>query len=199
MGASVDSALGNPNYSSPPTLIVGIMEFNLIVVHEPGIDNYRWIRNQIRQVLGPTAVYVWSYQSVILFKVSGDPHEVARELREKLRGSGTPLIKAIPVDAVTNPYIDKVIPVVKELGEKIPEGEPFRITLNGHLYERLEGGGYVRLGSLEAIRRMAEFVRRPVNLSNPSWVIYVRVIKYVGDRRKAAISLLKPEELKRVV
>lgn len=174
------------------------MEFNLIVIHESGIDNYSWARNQVRQILGTRATYVSSYQSVILYKVDEDPHEVAKELREALAESGTPIVRIVPVDYVTEPVIDDVVEVIKELAPKIPENEPFRITLEGHLYSIREDGLKIRMHTIDAIRKLAEYIDRPVDLTNPLWVIYIRVVKFRRIRRKAAISLVKPEEIKRV-
>ena len=177
---------------------VKVLEFNLIVIHEPGIDNYRWALNQVRQFLGNELVYVSSYQSVILFKVDGDPHEAASKLRESLKDAATPIIRVVPVDYVTDPFIDEVAEVVKELAQKIPEGETFRITLEGHLLAVREDNTKVRMHTIDAIRELAEYVDRPVDLTNPSWIIYIRVVKYMRIRRKAAISLVRPEEVARV-
>ena len=53
--------------------------------------------------------------------------------------------------------------------------------------------------TIDAIRELAKYVDRPVNLDNPQWIIYIRVVKFHKIMRKAAISLLKPEELRRLV
>ncbi|MCD6428683.1 MAG: THUMP domain-containing protein [Desulfurococcales archaeon] len=174
------------------------MEFNLIVIHEPGIDNYRWALSQVRQFLGHDLIYVSSYQSVILFKVPNDPHEAASKLREALKEAATPIIRVVPVDYVTEPLIDEVAEAVKKLALKIPEGETFRITLEGHLLTVREDNTKVKMHTIDAIRELAKYVDRPVDLTNPSWVIYIRIVKYLRVRRKAAISLVRPEEVARV-
>lgn len=173
------------------------MEFNLIVIHEPGLDNYSWARNQVRQVLGFDAVLVDAYQSVLLYKYKGDPHEGAAKLREALKGSGTPIIKAIPVDAITDPLIDKVVEAVKELVPRIPEGAKFRITLEGHLYDIGERG-LRRLHWYDAVKEVAEYIDRPVDLENPEYVLYIKVVRWRRVTRKAAITVAKPEEVTRI-
>jgi len=172
--------------------------FNLIVTHEPGLDNYRWARNQLRQLLGESIRYVGSYQSVILYDVDEDPHEVATRLRNTLKGSGTPIIRIIPIDYVSDPYINDVAEVVKGLATKLPEGASFRITLEGHLYYRGEDGKLRRMHTLDSIKELAKYVDNPVNLENPQYVVYVKVVRYFRGRRKAGISLVKPEEISRV-
>ncbi len=175
------------------------MDFSLIVTHEPGIDNYRWVRNQLKQIVGDKLRYVSSYQSVILYDLDGDPHEVARQIREALKGVGTAVIRVIPVDYVTNPYIEEVCEVVREyIAPKIPEDSSFRITIEGHLMRSAGEGRYVRMHTIDAVKELAKYVDRPVNLENPDLIIYVKVVKYMRWRRKAGISLLKPEELMRV-
>jgi len=172
--------------------------FNLIVIHEPGSDNWRWVRNQLRQLLGSSARYISSYQSVILYSVDGDPHVVAEDIRGKLAVSGTPVIRVIPVDVVVEPYIDKVVEAVKELAVKIPPNDTFRITMQGHIFGYTSEGRRYLMHTLEAIKEIAEYVDRPVNLENPSWVLLIKVVKFMRGRRLASISLLKPEELRRI-
>ena len=175
------------------------MVFSLIVTHEPSIDNYRWARNQLRQIAGTKLRYVSSYQSVILYDLDEDPHEVAREIREALRNVGTPIIRVIPVDYVTDPYVDDVVEVVKEnIAPKIPERTKFRVTLEGHLYRVREDGYRVRMHTIDAVREIAKYIDRPVDLKNPELIVFVKVVKYMRGRRKAGISLLQPEELRRV-
>lgn len=169
--------------------------FNLIVIHEPGPDNWRWARNQLRQLLGVEGKILTSYQSVMLYFVEGDPHQVADKLRESLRGGGTPIIRVIPVDYVVNPYLDEVIEAVKNIAVKIPQNESFRITLQGHLMSVDSEGRKTMMHSIDSIREIAKYVDRPVNLEKPDWVIFIKVVKVLRGRRVAAVSLLKPQEL----
>lgn len=169
--------------------------FNLVIIHEPGPDNWRWARNQLRQLLGVEGKILTSYQSVMLYFVEGDPHEVASRLRESLRGGGTPIIRVIPVDYVVNPYLEEVIEVVKGIAPKIPQNESFRITLQGHLMSVGPGGRREIMHSIDSIREIAKYVDRPVNLDNPDWVIFIKVVKVLRGKRVAAVSLLKPHEL----
>ncbi len=167
-----------------------------MVIHEPGVDNYSWVRNYIRQLLGGRVEYVSSYQSVILY-LTEEPRVVTKAIKESLTNTSSPIIKVIPVDHVVDPLIDKVVEVVKELASRIPNNESFRITLDGHLF--YEDEGFLKeLGSLEAIRELAKYVDRPVNLESPDWVIYVRVIRFRKVMKKATVSLLKPEDLRRL-
>lgn len=177
-------------------MVSRIPDFNLIIVHEPGVENYGRIRNYVKQVLGDKVVYVYSYQSVILYKCFEDPHVCAEAIKRNVTGTGVPLIKAIPVDAVVNADVDSVRGAVKGLTAKMQPNETFRITLQGHLY-KLEEGYAIRLSSSDAVKEIAKEVDRPVNLTNPNWVIYVRVLK-IGLAEVAAVSLLKPYELERV-
>lgn len=169
--------------------------FNLIVIHEPGTDNWRWARNQLREVLGTSGRIITSYQSVILYNVEGDPHQVADSLRAALKGSGTPIIRVIPVDYVVEPYVDEVAEVVKEAAVRIPEGSSFRITLQGHLIGVGPDGRRRFMHSIDSIKEIAKYVERPVDLENPDWVILIKVVKISRGRRMAAVALLRPAEL----
>ncbi len=169
--------------------------FNLIVIHEPGPDNWRWARNQLRQILGTEGKILTSYQSVMLYLVEGDPHRVASKLRESLGGGGTPIIRVIPVDYVVDPYLDEVIEVVKSIATKIPQNESFRITLQGHLMSVDSEGRKIIMHSIDSIREIAKYIDRPVNLENPDWVVFIKIVKVMRGKRVAAVSLLKPHEL----
>ncbi|MEM0244864.1 MAG: THUMP domain-containing protein [Zestosphaera sp.] len=169
--------------------------FNLIVIHEPGPDNWRWARNQLRQLLGIEGKILTSYQSVMLYFVEGDPHQVADKLRESLKGGGTPIIRVIPVDYVVNPYLDEVIEVIKNMVVKIPQNESFRITLQGHLMSIDSEGRKVIMHSIDSIREIAKYIERPVNLEKPDWIVFIKVVKVLKGKRVAAVSLLKPREL----
>lgn len=169
--------------------------FNLIVIHEPGPDNWRWARNQLRQLLGVEGKILTSYQSVMLYLVEGDPHQVASKLRESLRGGGTPIIRVIPVDYVVGPYLDEVIEVIKNMVVRIPQNESFRITLQGHLMSVSPEGRKITMHSIDSIREIAKYIDRPVNLENPDWVVFIKIVKVMRGKRVAAVSLLKPHEL----
>lgn len=171
-------------------------DFNLVVVHEPGVENYGRVRNFIKQLLGGRVVYAYSYQSVVLYKCLDEPHDCAEAVRKRSREAGIPIIKVIPVDVVVKADVGSVREAVRRLVDRIPEGETFRITLQGRL-ERGEEGGTVEVSWDAAVREIASEVDRPVNLTNPDWVIYVRVIK-IGLVKVAAVSLLKPQELARI-
>jgi len=169
--------------------------FNLIVIHEPGPDNWRWARNQLRQLLGVEGKIITSYQSVMLYSVEEDPHQVAEKLRESLRSVGTPIIRVIPVDHVVDPYLGEVVEVVKSMVAKIPQNESFRITLQGHLMSVDSEGKKKIMHSIDSIREIAKYVDRPVNLEKPDWIVFVKVVRLLRGKRVAAVSLLKPHEL----
>jgi len=172
--------------------------FNLIVTHEPGLDNYRWVRNQVRELIGSSLRFISSYQSVILYDVDEDPHEIASRIRELLKDKGTPIIRIIPIDYVTDPYLEEVEKIMKTLSTKIPPNNKFRITLEGHLYKR-NNEKTAMVHTMDAIRELAKYFNNPVDLTNPDQVIFIKVVKYMKYRRKAGISLLRPSELRRVL
>jgi tRNA(Ser,Leu) C12 N-acetylase TAN1 len=78
---------------------------------------------------------------------------------------------------------------------RIPQNESFRITLQGHLMVVDPEGRRKVMHSIDSIREIAKYVDRPVNLENPDWVVYVKVVRVLRGRRVAAVSLLKPTEL----
>jgi len=170
--------------------------FNLIVTHEPGRDNYYWALDQIREILGPNIQLIHSRQSIIFLKTD-EPHKAAEKIRKMLQGSSTPIYRVIPIDIVTDPLIDRVSEAIRELAPKIPKDNTFRITLQGHLYKSDESGRFMRLHTMDSIKILAEYVDRRVNLTNPDWIILVKVV-IIRNRELAAIALLNRDEIKNI-
>ncbi len=166
--------------------------FNLIVTHYPGYDNFVVVKNQLNDVLGEIRV-VDSSQSILLALVD-DPYKAV----ERIKNSGlkdTPILRVIPVDEVVDVYVDRVAEVSRRLLlSKSSEGESFRIRLDGRLYE-YANGEIRKLHRDEAIRIIARDIDRPVNLTSPDWIIYVKVIKMYRVTELASITVCKPNQI----
>jgi len=167
-----------------------------MITHEPGRDNYYWALSQIREILGSNISVIYSRQSLIFIKVQ-NPHEAAQRIRETLRGTATPIYRAIPIDAVVEPLIDSVCKVVEKLAKKIPKDKTFRITLQGHLYSFDESRRFIRLHTIDSIRILADKIDRRVNLSNPDWIVFIKIV-IIRGREFAAIALLENKEMENI-
>ncbi len=166
--------------------------FNLIVTHEPGYENFLLAKQQVLDILGKVSV-VDTAQSIMLLRVE-DPYEAVSRLAEELPGS-TPILRIVPVDEVVEPTTEKVGEAVEKLAEeKIPRGATFKIKLDGHLYKDM-GGVWRRLHKQEAIEEIARRVDRPVNLSSPQWLIYVKVVRMYGGWEYAAVMVAPPSSI----
>ncbi|MGC8983341.1 MAG: hypothetical protein ACP5KA_06315 [Desulfurococcaceae archaeon] len=163
------------------------MSFNVVVTHEQGLDNYRFILSRLRRA-GLDFVVVDKGPSVILLKVE-DPYKAVEQLREPIKE--VPVIyRVIPVDAVVDPYVEVVAEKARELAEqKIPPDKTFRVTLHGRLYW---AETRMPAHTMDAIRVIAEGVKRPVSLTHPDYVVYIRSIKLYHRRRYATVTVTQP-------
>lgn len=164
------------------------MSFNVIITHEHGLDNYRFILSKLRKTRLDYVV-VDKGPSIILLRVS-DPYEAIGQLREYIRE--IPLVyRVIPIDIVVDPYVEVVAEKARELVElKIPLDKTFRVTLHGRLYwAETRHPAH----TLDAVRVIANGINRPVSLTNPDYVVYVRSIKLYHRKRYAAIAVTRPE------
>ncbi|MGC9121978.1 MAG: hypothetical protein ACP5HP_03450 [Thermogladius sp.] len=164
------------------------MSFNLIITHEQGGENYRAVLSELRRLLGDLAV-VDTGPSVILAKVP-DPYKAV----DTLRGATlSPLIyRVVPVDVVLDPFVEVVAEEAGRLAEeKIPVDKTYRVTLHGRLYWR-----ETRLPAhtSDAIRVIAERVKRQVSLTHPDYVVYVRCVKLYHRRRLATLTVAPVEK-----
>ncbi|MEM1768734.1 MAG: THUMP domain-containing protein [Desulfurococcaceae archaeon] len=165
--------------------------FDLIITHEPGIYNYRYVISLLREIIGDFIV-VDSGFSVILLK-TGDPYSVVEKIRSFSSFKHGVIYRVIPVDIVLNPYVEEIAVNAKELASiKIPVDKSFRVTLNGRLYwreTRLPARTY------DAVRVIAEHIDRRVDLENPDYVVYVRSIKFYHSRRLAALTVTETRNI----
>ncbi len=164
--------------------------FNLIVTHEPGPYNYRYVLSVLRDVLGDFQVVDSSY-SVVLLRVD-DPYEAITRFREKGVKPGV-IYRVIPVDKVLDPYVEVVAEEAARLAEeRIPEDKSYRVSLRGRLYWR-----ETRLPAhtMDAVRVIAEKIKRRVSLENPDYVVYVRSIKFYHRRRFAALTVTETRNI----
>lgn len=166
--------------------------FNIIITHLPGYSNFIATKAQLRDILGEDFVIVDSRQSIIFGKVS-EPYRAVEMLVNSLP-STTPILKIIPVDDVTDARLESITESVKKLSTKIPVSASFAIRLHGYPYKIVEGE-YIRLHRDEAIREIAEHVNRRVDLTDPEWVIYIRITKLYGATELASITVAPPDKI----
>lgn len=166
------------------------MGFNLMITHEPGLENYRFILAKLRSV-GLNHVLVDKGPSVILLRVE-DPYGFTSRLRE-IAGEIQVVYRVIPVDSVVDPYVEVVAEKARELAEeRIPRDRTYRVTLHGRLYwleTRLPAH------TMDAVRIIAEKIDRPVSLTNPDYLVYVRSVKLYHRRRYAAVTVTAPSNI----
>ena len=168
----------------------GITGFNLIVTHEPGRDNYRYVDSVLNQYV-EGLILVDVAPAIILYRTS-DPYKVVEELK-KHRSELQLVYRVIPVDIVVEPYVETVAEESSRLAiERIPEDNTYRVTLHGRLYWRET---HSPAHTMDAIHLIAKKIPRKVSLSNPDYVVYIRSVKLYRRRRVATITVTKPENI----
>ena len=164
--------------------------FDLVVTHEPGPYNYRFVLSVLREVLGDFRVVDSTY-SVILIR-TGNPYGAIDKLRSRADDLAV-VYRVIPVDKVLDPYVEVVAEEAYRLAsERIPEDKSYRVSLRGRLYWR-----ETRLpaSTIDAIKVIAERINRRVSLENPDYVVYVRSIKFYHRRRVATLTVTERENI----
>ena len=160
--------------------------FNLIVSHIPGREGYHEALRYLRAYIEGLQVF-YTRQSVILARVP-DPRRAVRVLSENLPPD-SPILRAIPVDVVVQPYLEDVREAVAKLYPRvIPEDATFAVRVEGRLRRR-DGG---EVGRVEAQSEIGAIVDRRVNLRNPDYLILVKVVKTGGGAAYAAVSITPP-------
>ncbi len=164
-------------------------EFNLMVTHEPGPENYRYVLSVLRDILD-NYVVVDAATAVILLRVN-DPYKAVEVLKQH-RDELNLIYRIIPIDAITNPYVEDVAEKSAELAEKIPVDKTYRVTLRGRLYWRETR---MPAHSSDAVKIIAEKIDRPVSLTHPDYIVYVRSVRLYHRRRVATITVTTPDNI----
>lgn len=162
----------------------------MILTHEQGLDNYRFVISRLRRI-GFDYVVVDKGPSVILLRVD-NPYEVVSKMREHVRDIPV-LYRVIPVDLVVDPYVEDVAEKARDLAiSRIPVDKTFRVTLHGRLYWR-----ETRLPAhtMDAVRVIANGIDRTVSLKKPDYVVYIRSVKLYHRRRYATITVTTPDNI----
>lgn len=144
--------------------------FNLIVTHMPGWPNARDAERHLEWLLDDVEI-VHRAPNIILAKTH-DPRAAVERLRRSLPAS-TPILRVIPVDTVTYPSVEDVKKAVHKLLEEQPPGS-YAIKLDGHLY----GADGDLMHKVDSIKIIADGIERPVNLSSPDILVYIKIVKY---------------------
>lgn len=149
---------------------------------------------ELVEILG--SVYVMSKQrSLLIVRTRIDPYQAISMLRESLDPSYTNILKVIPVDEISPPYLDQVAEKAWEIAKrKIREDESFRVTLQGRLYKLLEDGSLRACKTIDSIKKIAENIDRRVDLENPDKIVYVRVVRIRGENY-ATITVCTPRDI----
>ena len=169
--------------------------FNLIVAHEPWPPARREALHTLRSLLGAGNVRVFaSPPSLLLVKVP-DPYSVPALLYREL-GPSTPILRAVPLEGETPPYVEDVAEAVRELvaerAERMGGSPSFAIRLEGHLYRRSD---MARLHKDEAVKIVARDIDLPVNLSSPDILVLIKVVRVERAQRYAGIMVGRPGDI----
>lgn len=167
--------------------------FNLIVTHYPGYDNYIVVREKLRKVIEDAKIIDTSQSVILLLAV--DPYEAVEKIKNSQEFSSSPILRVIPVDAVTDVFVDRIKEAVHDIFKmKAHAGESFRIKIDGRVYKRGQGE-VVRLHRSEAIEFIAQGLDNPVNLEKPDWLIYIKTLRLYRATELASITVSRPEQI----
>lgn len=164
--------------------------FNLMITHEPGPENYRYVLSILRDILGNYRV-VDAGTAIILVKVD-DPYGAIKEL-SKHRCELSIIYRVIPIDKVVDPYVEDVAEKAAKLAEeKIPRDKTYRVSLRGRLYWKETR---TPAHTMDAIKIIAEKIDRNVSLTHPDYVVYIRSVRLYHRRRVATITVTTPDNI----
>jgi tRNA acetyltransferase TAN1 len=112
-----------------------------------------------------------------LFSLSGMLSDLLKEEPWRFRS----VLRILPIEKVTKAEIDIIHKCSREISERIPPSQTFRITIEKR---------HNSMKSIDLIRAIASDIERKVDLSNPDWIVLVEIIQNV-----AGLSVIKPHQV----
>jgi tRNA acetyltransferase TAN1 len=91
------------------------------------------------------------------------------------------VLRILPIEKVTKAEIDIIRRCSREISERIPPSQTFRVTIEKR---------HNSMKSIDLIRAIASDIERKVNLTNPDWIVLVEIIQNV-----AGLSVIKPHQV----
>ena len=164
-----------------------IKDFNLLATTYRRTEGHARseLRFLLEQIGDPTAnVDRTGVSGVIVAKTSLSPFDVIAKFKEILKERPYEfryMLRVIPVERVVQTDLDQVRLVVKELSQKIAEGETFRVTAEKR---------FTQTSSRELIEAAAAGIKNKVNLTAPDKVILIEVLGGL-----TGVSIAKPNEI----
>ena len=164
--------------------------FNLIISHEPGRFEQREALEIVREVLKNARIFD-TPPPLILVKVD-NPYIAVEKLSKSLDES-SPILRIIPLDALTSSLLEDVVEVAVEVAKKkLSSDDTFAIRIEGNIYQRDERGIPIRLHKIDVIKAIAAHITNKVNLDNPDKVVLVKSIRISRSLRYAGIMVDRP-------
>jgi tRNA acetyltransferase TAN1 len=183
------SCLKQLNHRNTTSAVVHIVikDFNLLATTYRRTEGHA--RSELRYLLeqvGDAAAVVdrMGISGVIVAKTALDPFETIRKLREILQQRPYEFrytLRIIPIERTVSTTLGQIQDVTRELSQKIPESETFRVTVEKRFTE---------LHSRDLIETVAANVKRKVNLSQPDNIILIEILGQVTGG-----SIAKPNEI----
>lgn len=162
-----------------------IFKFNLIATTSRGLE--RNASSELFALLreigdGSPDIRTTGLRGLLLVKTSLQPTVVVEEVRKIIAQDPLrirSIFRLIPIDAVVESDVEKILEATSSLVSRIGEGEAFRITVEKRR---------TNLSSSEIIRLIAGIINRPVNLEHPDWVVLIEIVG-----RSTGVAVLRPE------
>jgi len=125
---------------------------------------------------------------LLVAKTNLQPIKVIEELRKIIMEDPLRiryLLRLIPIDAVVDTDIEKIVDAVSSLALRIEKNNTFRVTVEKRR---------TSLSSSDIIHSVANIIDRSVNLENPDWIILIEIIG-----RFTGVSVIKPNQILNVI
>lgn len=129
-------------------------------------------------------IWLTHVSGLVAVKTSLDAAQVISEVANVVSSDPWKLrfiLRLIPVERIVVSRLDTVQKAVREMAERIPRDETFRVTVEKRLTD---------LSQSAIVQAAAEVVDRKVNLDHPDWIVLIEVIGNV-----AGVSVLRPDQI----
>ena len=146
-------------------------------------------QEEITRVLGELGdsepeITITSMSGILTAKTKLDPVNVVKKMHELIIDEPWSIrycLRIIPIQRVSDTKIEEIEEVILELGESIPKGDSYRISIEKRNSD---------ISSQELITKIAEKIKNKVSLENPDKIVQIEIL---GG--KTGMSILKKSDI----
>ena len=129
-------------------------------------------------------ITITEFSGILTAKTKIDPYEIVQKIREMVIDEPWSVrycLRIIPIEAVADTDLEKILDASLDLVNKIKKDESYRITIEKRNSE---------ISSKKIISKIADNIQNKVSLEKPDWIVLIEILS-----NKTGLAVLKKDDI----